>query len=54
MGALKEKSISKARFLRASQCLGHTALLSLWNSSLQEWDGYFSRGEISAMTVNTE
>lgn len=53
-GALKEKGISKARFLQAFQCLGHTALVSPWNSSSQEWDDYFSLGKVSSMSVNTE
>lgn len=53
-GALKEKSISKARFLWAFQCLGHTALVSPCNLSLQELDDYFSLGEIPSPPVNTE
>lgn len=53
-GALKEKSISKARFLRAFQCLGHTALVSPWNLSLQESDDYFSLGETSSTPANIE
>lgn len=44
-GALEENSISKARFLWAFQCLGHAALVSPWNLSLQEREDYLFLGE---------